>query len=350
MHPHTISTIYNDGQYLGWPTIARHPVTGRLFVAFSGQRKAHVCPFGRVMLITSDDDGTTWSQPTVLTNGPLDDRDAGLCITSRGTVIVNWFTSIAFARSTWGKTQYPAEGAALTADCIGDELGCWCRRSVDAGASFGDRIETVANSPHGPCVLAGGRLLFIGKLTDDRAQRMATGNGAPHSTRFGCAVSDDDGMQWQLFCDGLPVVPGQDRAAYHEPHAVQCPSGRIVAQIRNHNEPGFGTWQMESADGGATWTVPHHVCAGFPSHLLALRDGRLLMSYSYRADPFSNLARVSSDEGATWSAPFVFGPARPVDMGYPSTVELGDGTLASVWYEAVSGVPRAVLRMARWSL
>ena len=35
------------------------------------------------------------------------------------------------------------------------------------------------------------------------------------------------------------------------------------------------------------------------------------------------------------------------DLGYPSTVELADGTLLSVWYEVVKGSASAVLRQAR---
>ena len=38
------------------------------------------------------------------------------------------------------------------------------------------------------------------------------------------------------------------------------------------------------------------------------------------------------------------------DLGYPSTVELDDGTLLSVWYEQLKGFPKAVLRQARWRL
>jgi hypothetical protein len=38
------------------------------------------------------------------------------------------------------------------------------------------------------------------------------------------------------------------------------------------------------------------------------------------------------------------------DLGYPSTVELGDGSLLTVWYEALRGSPHAVLRQARWRL
>jgi hypothetical protein len=36
------------------------------------------------------------------------------------------------------------------------------------------------------------------------------------------------------------------------------------------------------------------------------------------------------------------------DLGYPSTVELPDGTLLTVWYETMKEPKLAVLRQATW--
>ena len=43
---------------------------------------------------------------------------------------------------------------------------------------------------------------------------------------------------------------------------------------------------------------------------------------------------------------------KPVshDLGYPSTVELADGSLFSVWYEKLPDQPLASVQAARWSL
>ncbi len=125
MSDHLITTIFDDGRYVGWPTIGRNPKTGRIFVVFSGKRLKHVCPFGQLVMITSDDDGRTWSDEKILANGPLDDRDAGICITSKGTVLVNWFSSIAFARGTAAGRSvplFPEAAAELTDDLVADDL------------------------------------------------------------------------------------------------------------------------------------------------------------------------------------------------------------------------------------
>jgi hypothetical protein len=44
------------------------------------------------------------------------------------------------------------------------------------------------------------------------------------------------------------------------------------------------------------------------------------------------------------------GDGKGGDLGYPSTVELADGTLLTVWYEAMKESKNAVLRQAKWKL
>ena len=75
------------------------------------------------------------------------------------------------------------------------------------------------------------------------------------------------------------------------------------------------------------------------------------MSYGYRRAPFGNQARVSEDDGRTWSAPLILSDdGASGDLGYPSTAEIGEGRFVTVWYESRKDTPGAILRMARWSL
>ena len=76
-----------------------------------------------------------------------------------------------------------------------------------------------------------------------------------------------------------------------------------------------------------------------------------MMTYGHRRPPYGNQARLSEDGGRTWSEPMILsGDGMGGDLGYPSTVQLGDGSLLSVWYEAMKGYRGAVLRQARWKL
>ena len=75
------------------------------------------------------------------------------------------------------------------------------------------------------------------------------------------------------------------------------------------------------------------------------------MTYGHRRDPLGNQARVSDDEGRNWSEPILLSrDGSSSDLGYPTTVELTDGRLLTVWYERLATSPRAVLRQARWQL
>ena len=103
---------------------------------------------------------------------------------------------------------------------------------------------------------------------------------------------------------------------------------------------------------GKTWAEPYAIGVwGLPSHLLRLSDDRLMMSYGHRRAPLGNQARLSSDNGQTWSEPMVIdGDAASGDLGYPSTVETSPGKFVTVWYEKLKTSPLAQLRMARWRL
>ena len=75
------------------------------------------------------------------------------------------------------------------------------------------------------------------------------------------------------------------------------------------------------------------------------------MSYGHRRKPYGNQVRVSTDEGRTWSSPMTLSDdGLGSDLGYTSTVELGDGKLLSVWYEKMADSKKAVLRQAIWSI
>jgi hypothetical protein len=340
--------------YHGWPTVARRK-SGELLLVCSGGRETHVCPFGRVELMRSRDEGATWGWPRVLLDLEIDDRDSGVLETAKGTILATTFTSLAYV-SELKKAEKtpPGSPGAWPADRLkrwqaahnrlSDEqrkaiLGVWMVRSTDGGLTWSAPYDSRVNSPHGPVQLADGRVLYAGK-------ELWRGG------RNGVCESADDGQTWRWLAE-IPTRPDDDPQAYHELHAVETADNRLVAQIRNHDKRNSGeTLQSESSDGGKTWTTPHSIGVwGLPSHLLRLSDGRLLMTYGHRRDPLGNQARVSANHGRTWSEPIIVsGDGTTADLGYPSTVQLGDGSLLTVWYERMKGSPHAVLRQAHWSL
>ncbi len=343
--------------YYGWPTVAVAPKTDELIVAVSGGREGHICPFGRVDIFRSHDRGETWSWPQTIYDGPIDDRDAGVLVTRKGTILVTSFTSLAYyehfllpeiQRRAAGEKgmsdeqyeRWMSAHARVSEDVQKKELGCWLFRSTDNGVNWEARRRVPLNSPHGPVELTDGRLFYPG--------RDLWGEGS----RIGCCISEDDGETWK-YLSNIPCRDCDDPARYHELHGVEAADGTLVVQIRNENPTNNDeTLQTESTDGGKSWSIPHTIGVwGLPSHLIRLADNRLLMTYGHRRNPFGEQVRISEDNGKSWSEPIILvGNNQSRDLGYPSTVALTDGTLVSVWYEQPKPAERAIVKMARWIL
>lgn len=342
----SIATISRQPEhYHGWATLAARR-NAELLVVYG--REAHVCPFGRVELIRSRDGGRTWSWPKVILDSPIDDRDAGVVETPSGSLLVTTVTSLAYEAVIKDATGWAPEklerwravNLRTTPEQRQGLLDTWMLRSTDGGMTWSAPYRVPVNSPHGPTVLSDGRLLYAGKQLWQPGQKV------------GVCESTDDGKTWRWLSE-IPTRPGDTVVQYHELYAVQATNGRIIVHIRSYNSQNRNeTLQTESTDGGRTWTIPHAIGVwGLPSHLLRLRDGRLLMSYGYRRAPFGNQARLSADHGANWSEPIVISDdGAGVDLGYPTTVELGSGQFLTVWYESLKSAPQAVLRRASWSI
>ena len=102
-----------------------------------------------------------------------------------------------------------------------------------------------------------------------------------------------------------------------------------------------------SDDNGSTW---QHVARavpdtgrGNPPSLVKLKDGRLVITYGYRAEPYGIRARISTDEGKTWDDEVVLrSDGGTWDLGYPRTVQRPDGKLVTVYYYNVGNTERFI--------
>src|SRR5262249_30226227 len=193
----SITTISQQPVYYhGWPTLALRK-SGELVVAYSGGREAHVCPLGRVELTRSSDAGQTWSWPEVILDSPIDDRDAGVCETAAGTLLVTTFTSLAYQPLLDGAKDWPAGRLAnwQAANRRASEkqrralLGTWMLRSTDGGMTWSAPFRVPLNSPHGPVTLKDGRLIYAGKQLWDAGRKV------------GVCESTDDGRTWRWLSD-----------------------------------------------------------------------------------------------------------------------------------------------------
>ena len=133
-HVKATEPFLEPNRYLGWPTIAKTN-TGELLIAYSGDRDSHVCPWGKTRLIRSKDNGKTWSEPETVNNSPLDDRDAGIIQTKKGTLLISWFTSLAYANPArkWIYQKYARVAEKIPEELKKHWLGNWTTRSEDGG-------------------------------------------------------------------------------------------------------------------------------------------------------------------------------------------------------------------------
>lgn len=95
------NSIHN---YFAWPTVAKLQDGTLAFVA-SGFRMRHVCPFGKVVICYSRNQGKTWSPPAVLIDTPLDDRDSGILPYGEKSVIVTSFNDTIREQRDWAKNH-----------------------------------------------------------------------------------------------------------------------------------------------------------------------------------------------------------------------------------------------------
>lgn len=115
----------------------------------------------------------------------------------------------------------------------------------------------------------------------------------------------------------------------------------------------FSIMQTESNDGGQTWTIPSPPgFHGSPPHVIRHSSGALVCVYGYRQSLFGERAMISRDGGQTWIYDYflrVDGPDG--DLGYPSSVELKDGSLFTVYYQKCDSVEKKCsLFWTRWKL
>jgi sialidase-1 len=341
-HPVILKKVQEPDRYLGWPTIAK-TVEGELIVAFSGDRDSHVCPWGKTQFIRSRDGGKTWSEAETVNNTPLDDRDAGLIQTTKGTLVVSWFTSMAFTRSYFDAAvqRYARHAEKISSEIKEKWLGNWTRRSEDGGKTWQAPVPTISTAPHGPIQLKDGRLLYIGN---------GLWKGKDTVT---VEESDNDGRSWTVIAtipkpDDLPI-------GFAEPHVLELKSGKLLAMFRYEpkDRSKCHLMQSESYDGGKTWSVVHSSGIwGYPPHLIQLKNGWVLVVYGYRRAPFGERACISRDEGKTWDLEneIILADAPDQDLGYPSSVQLSDGSILTVYYQSEQKGTSTFLISTHWQL
>ena len=352
------------GRYIGWPSVTQLE-NGDLIAVFSGDRAEHICPFGKVQAVISQDGGETWSGPATVADTPLDDRDAGVSQLPNGDVVVTWFTQVSDERK-FG----PPPSEEVCRRWIGNLRAV----SKDNGRTWSapEVIPLRGRAPHGPILTHGGVLLNVGRTCAEPQRELlqdfvkpAPGESAVQRSVIACERSEDGAKTWRTLCADIPDTNGENAkpAAFWEPSVTEYGTGKLLALVRYHGSAGMDgpecLRKTRSEDGGRSWSRMTRVplCVGWSApHVITLADGRLLCSVGRRQATGGNgeWAYVSDDAGETWHNGLLLSSADGLcstsDFGYPCTVQLKDGALLTVFYQVATQGERPSLRAVKWRL
>lgn len=170
------------------------------------------------------------------------------------------------------------------------------------------------------------------------------------------AKTTDGGQNWKLLSwigpqpkdSGFAIMPSTVRLKNNALLSMIRRSDVIMPDNKRHQwiEPYL------SADEGNTWyrlADSSFENYGNPPHMIRLKDGRLVLTYGSRIAPFSIMARISKDEGCSWSKEIVLrNDAQTWDLGYTRNAQRVDGKVVTVYYYTVKGAKERHIAATIW--
>ncbi len=337
--------IYEEkGKYCAWPNVVMAD-NGDLLVGFC-RAEEHHSPTGEAMLITSTDKGESWQNLKSIADTPLDDGTVSFIKLNDGKIILLQFSRVfptkLFEEDFVKLNAYPAETLKRwTAHTKSKEYneaskssGWHCATSADNGKTWSELIK-ICDAYRNGIDLGDGTIMTTGYFSNNCITVNRT---------------DSKQASWNWEIDTLRF-PDFKNLSFAEPAVSKLNSGRIIMMIRSVAVP-YGNsdrrnllWETYSDDNGKTWIEPYPTPIwGYPAEILQLKDGRVMISYSYRREPFGQ--RVCfSDDGITWKHENELilrddGPNE--DLGYPSSVEIEPGKILTVYYQP--NVPKGTVQ------
>lgn len=354
--------------FFAWPTVTKLQ-NGKIAVVASGFRLAHVCPFGKTVISYSENEGDSYTVPAPVIDTVLDDRDGGILSYGEKNVIVTSFNNTRrFQRRDFHKLVkknlhdycYGYLNGVTDAEEERD-FGSTFKVSNDCGVTFSELYKSPVSSPHGPTKLSDGSVLWVGNKNSSRDAHEIE----EHEVREKLALEENRVDAYKINDDGscefvgsIPEIIEEGKKLLSlEPYALGLDDGKVICHIRVQKEPAattyFTIYQSESEDFGKTWTIPHKILSdkgGAPAHIMKHSSGILIGTYGYREAPYGIRAMFSSDNGKTWDTDYdVYVNGLNSDLGYPSTVELKDGSLITVFYARENENGPAVVMQQKWS-
>ena len=294
-------------KWQGVPGIER-AANGRLWATwFSGG--CNEDEFNYALLVTSGDNGVTWSEPTLVIDPPANIRafDSVLWHDPLGRM---WFIWAQCAH--YGKT-FDGRG------------GVWFIRCENSGSPSPEwsSPRRIANGvmKNRPTVLSTGEWLFPCAIWTHNRPYF---HSLPEEEYSNVVCSRDQGETFELL--GSADVPNRD---CDEHIIVEKNDGTLWMLVRVKD----GIGEAFSHDRGRTWLAsPHAVLPGPCSrfHIRRLRSGRLLLINHVNFTKRSHLtALLSDDEGLSWPHQLLLD--ERTNVSYPDAVETPEGRILMIY-------------------
>lgn len=148
-----------------------------------------------------------------------------------------------------------------------------------------------------------------------------------------CARTRDGGRSWEF----VAWIGAEPSGYAIMPSTVRLGDRELLTAIRRRDGDKAWIEAYRSLDEGQHWsldTVPApELGTGNPASMILLRDGRVCLTYGYRAAPYSIRARLSKDGGRTWGIERILrADGGGTDIGYPRSVQRPDGKVVTIYY------------------
>ena len=193
------------------------------------------------------------------------------------------------------------------------------------------RTDYIVNGPHD-------MLVFVTGTKSDGVQ------GRPLAARTTDGAESFEFVSW--------IMP-EPRGFGIMPSSARLDEETILTAVRRREGPRRWIETFISRDNAQTWRTngigASDVGYGNPPDLIQLQDGRLVLTYGHRAEPYGIRARISDDKGDSWSDPIVLrDDAGDWDIGYPRSVQRPDGKLVTVYYYNLEADGERIIAATIW--
>lgn len=306
-----------DGKGL-WPNLTLAP-NGEIWATVYNHPSHGYGPDSGIELWVSSDEGRSFQFRSVASN--VDDCPGGIRMNHAAGLNAKGELIVLVSGYHAGQSQ--------------PMLPTQCCRSTDGGMTWTRKTLSESGVPFGNIVDMNGKLL----CAVYEIETVGADKGA-RSCRSSLLASDDDGATWRK-TDMIAEDVNETFLMVHSDGRLFA-SGRSVCVDKMDGvlPHGSGERLFISNDDGSTWSGGRLMSPQGQenAHLLELRDGRILYCFTSRIPGlFGVVYRISEDRGETWSAarPLITIPAmdwRKTDCGYPSSVQLADGTVVTAFY------------------